>query len=197
MSTIPTPHLSAVSSSITPHESTSRQHAVMPTSDSTTWPRLQNVVSTFSMDCRLDLHLLAKHARNIEYNPKRFAAAIMRIRNPKTTALIFSNGKVVVTGAKSVADAQLAARKYVRIVQKLGFSAKFESFVIRNMVACGAALPQIARQKGDKKRGIVRQKHWVRLEGFVHRHSKFATYDPEIFAGCVYQMHKPKLVSRT
>ena len=37
-------------------------------------------------------------ARNAEYNPKRFAAVIMRIREPRTTALIFSSGKMVCTG---------------------------------------------------------------------------------------------------
>ena len=44
---------------------------------------------------------IALEARNVEYNPKRFAAAIMRIREPKTTALIFRSGKMVCTGAKS------------------------------------------------------------------------------------------------
>lgn len=42
---------------------------------------------------------------------QRFAAVIMRIREPKTTALIFSSGKVVCTGAKSEENARLAARK--------------------------------------------------------------------------------------
>lgn len=45
----------------------------------------------------------------------------MRIREPKTTALIFKSGKIVVTGAKSEDAALLAARKYARIIQKLGF----------------------------------------------------------------------------
>ncbi len=31
---------------------------------------------------------------------QRFAAVIMRIRDPRTTALIFSSGKMVCTGAK-------------------------------------------------------------------------------------------------
>lgn len=61
------------------------------------------------------------HARNAEYNPKRFAAVIMRIREPRTTALIFSSGKMVCTGAKSEEDSRLAARKYARIIQKLAF----------------------------------------------------------------------------
>ena len=32
---------------------------------------------------------------------QRFAAVIMRIRDPKTTALVFRSGKLVITGAKS------------------------------------------------------------------------------------------------
>lgn len=69
----------------------------------------------------MDLKKIALHARNAEYNPKRFAAVIMRIRDPRTTALIFSSGKMVCTGAKSEDASRLAARKYARIVQKLGF----------------------------------------------------------------------------
>ncbi|XP_066592922.1 TATA-box-binding protein isoform X2 [Prorops nasuta] len=84
-------------------------------------PQLQNIVSTVNLNCKLDLKKIALHARNAEYNPKRFAAVIMRIREPRTTALIFSSGKMVCTGAKSEEDSRLAARKYARIIQKLGF----------------------------------------------------------------------------
>ncbi|OBZ75826.1 TATA-box-binding protein [Grifola frondosa] len=77
-----------------------------------------------------------------EYNPKRFAAVIMRIRDPKTTALIFASGKMVVTGAKSEDDSRLASRKYARIVQKLGFDAKFSEFKIQNIVgSCDVKFP--------------------------------------------------------
>ena len=58
--------------------------------------------STVNMCSKLDLKKIALHARNAEYNPKRFAAVIMRIREPRTTALIFSSGGwgvVVVVGA--------------------------------------------------------------------------------------------------
>ncbi|AWP15918.1 putative TATA box-binding protein-like protein 2 [Scophthalmus maximus] len=64
-------------------------------------PQLQNIVSTVNLCCPLDLKFIALQARNAEYNPKRFAAVIMRIREPRTTALIFSSGKMVCTGAKS------------------------------------------------------------------------------------------------
>ncbi|KAJ7802882.1 hypothetical protein B0H14DRAFT_2890674, partial [Mycena olivaceomarginata] len=42
----------------------------------------------------------------------------MRVRDPKTTALIFASGKIV----------------YARIVQKLDFDAKFSEFKIQNIV---------------------------------------------------------------
>jgi transcription initiation factor TFIID TATA-box-binding protein len=54
---------------------------------------------------------------------QRFAAVIMRIRDP-------ASGKMVVTGAKSEDDSRLASRKYARTVQKLGFDAKFSEFKI-------------------------------------------------------------------
>jgi transcription initiation factor TFIID TATA-box-binding protein len=62
---------------------------------------LQNIVSTANLQCELNLLLIASKCRNCEFKPKRFAAAIMRIREPKTTALIFKSGKMVCTGAKS------------------------------------------------------------------------------------------------
>lgn len=79
----------------------------------------------------MDLKKIALHARNAEYNPKRFAAVIMRIRQPRTTALIFGSGKMVCTGAKSEEQAKLAARKYARIVQKLGFDVSTYKYSIK------------------------------------------------------------------
>jgi len=93
-------------------------------------PQLQNIVSTVNMGCILDLKKIALQARNAEYNPRRFAAVIMRIRDPRTTALIFRSGKMVCTGAKSEEQSRLAARKYARIIQKLGFPTKFKGLVL-------------------------------------------------------------------
>ncbi|KAG2075904.1 TBP-domain-containing protein [Suillus decipiens] len=139
-------------------------------------PTLQNIVATVNLDCRLDLKTIALHARNAEYNPKRFAAVIMRIRDPKTTALIFASGKMVVTGAKSEDDSRLASRKYARIVQKLGFDAKFAEFKIQNIVgSCDVKFP-------------------IRLEGLAYSHGQFSSYEPELFPGLIYRMLKPKVV---
>lgn len=124
---------------------------------------------------------------------QRFAAVIMRIREPKTTvsynflhltpirtdmsqALIFASGKMVVTGAKSEDDSRLASRKYARIIQKLGFNAKFTDFKIQNIVgSCDIKFP-------------------IRLEGLASRHHHFSSYEPELFPGLIYRMIQPKIV---
>ena len=74
------------------------------------------MVSTVNLNCKLDLKKIALKCRNAEYNPKRFAAVIMRIRDPKTTALIFESGKLVCTGAKTTENSFTAAKKYARII---------------------------------------------------------------------------------
>ncbi|KAL1139786.1 hypothetical protein AAG570_006763 [Ranatra chinensis] len=147
-----------------------------PSADPGFIPQLQNIVSTVNLGCKLDLKRIALHARNAEYNPKRFAAVIMRIREPRTTALIFSSGKMVCTGAKSEEDSRLAARKYARIIQKLGFQAKFLEFKVQNMVgSCDVKFP-------------------IRLEGLVLTHGQFSSYEPELFPGLIYRMVKPRIV---
>jgi transcription initiation factor TFIID TATA-box-binding protein len=70
------------------------------------------------------LRKIALGCRNAEYNPRRFAAVIMRIREPKTTALIFKSGKMVCTGAKSEELSKDAAKKYQKAIKKVGFDVK-------------------------------------------------------------------------
>lgn len=80
---------------------------------------IQNVVSTANYGAKLDLMLIAQHAYNIEYNPNKFIAAIIKLRSPKTTTLLFSSGNVVCTGGKSIHDNKKASRRIARTVQKI------------------------------------------------------------------------------
>jgi len=144
-----------------------------------TWPVpvIQNVVATVNFNALLNLDLLASQARNVEYSRKKFHAAIMRIRSPKSTALLFKSGRVVVTGAKSEADARLAARKHARAVQKCGHHGlTFSDFCVQNFVASVSA-------------GFV-----VHLEGLRARHHLYTSYEPEIFPGLVFRLVQPRLV---
>eukprot|EP01018_Ginkgo_biloba_P036132 Gb_09530 [translate_table: standard] len=133
-------------------------------------PTVQNVVSTVNVKCKLDLKTIAYKARNAEYNPSRFCAVVMRIRTPKTTALVFESGKIVCTGAKTESDSKIAARRYARIIQKLGFQAHFQDFHITNIVAsCDVnfVISNELLQANLRPRSI---------------------YEPELFPGLIYRV---------
>jgi transcription initiation factor TFIID TATA-box-binding protein len=138
-------------------------------------PEIQNVVATVNLDCRLDLNLISQQARNVEYNRKKFHAVIMRIREPRTTTLVFASGRLVVTGAKSEDLARLAARRHARALQKCGFQTKFRDFKVQNFVtsvSCG---------------------FHIRLEGIQRQYWQSAKYEPELFPGLVYAMVRPQV----
>merc|ERR1712216_206194 len=89
---------------------------------------------------------------------------------------MFKSGKIVVTGAKTTSDIKEASKKFTRLIQKLGFSAKFKEYKVQNVVAsCDVQFP-------------------IRLEGLADVHQKLCSYEPELFPGLVYRMQKPKIV---
>lgn len=154
-------------------------HTERPLPINSNLPQIQNVVASCDLNCRLELTHLAQHIRNAEYAPKRFSAVVVRIRDPRTTALIFASGKLVITGAKSENDARLAARKNARIVQKQGYCVSFMDFKIQNIVGSGAL--------GAASEGI-------KIDALARDHRQFATLEPERFPGLVYHMYDPKAV---
>jgi transcription initiation factor TFIID TATA-box-binding protein len=100
----------------------------------------------------------------------------MRINEPKTTALIFRTGKMVLMGAKAVNDAKLAGRKFAKILIKVGFKVRFLDFKVCNMV------------------GSVDVNFPVNLQEMKLRHNLFSDYEPERFPGLIYRMLAPKVV---
>ncbi|KAI5055695.1 hypothetical protein GOP47_0029216 [Adiantum capillus-veneris] len=138
-------------------------------------PSINNVVSTASVGRKLDLKQIVLMARNAEFNPRRFSAVIMRIREPKATASIFSTGKMVCVGAKSVEHSRTAMRKFARIIAKLQPGARFMDFRVRNIMATS-----------DVKFKLM-------LESLSCVLSNFSTYEPELFPGLFYRMRQPKL----
>ena len=116
--------------------------------------KIQNVVATVNLGLQVDLEKISQTARNAEYNPRRFAAVIMRIREPRTTALIFKSGKMIVTGAKKEEDSRKASKIYVSIIKKCGFpAADLRDYKLQNMTAtCDVGFP-------------------IRLEGLLFAHS--------------------------
>lgn len=138
------------------------------------FPFVQNIVATFSLDTKLDLDFLVQRMRNVEYNKRKISAIVMRRRNPKTTALIFESGKVVVTGARSEFESKMAARKFARCVQRVYPNVKCKDYHIENVVSNFEA------------------PFAVNLNLIVEQNELDASYEPEIFPGLKYQMQEPK-----
>lgn len=138
--------------------------------------RMQNIMATCNLCTRVDLNKVTQTARNAEYNPKRFQAVIMRIREPRTTALIFASGKMIVTGARDIQDAEHASKKYVAIINKCGFpQAVFREFKVQNITAsCDVGFP-------------------IKIEALCYANQGHATYEPELFPGLIYRMTDPKV----
>lgn len=133
-------------------------------------------MASVALGCELNLQTINFRTRNSEYNPQRFHGVVMRIRDPRCTALIFRSGKLVCTGARNEHDAHLAARKFARIIQKLGHNVKFIDFKIQNLVA------------------TVDLRFPIRLENLNQMHGQFSSYEPELFPGLIYRMIKPRVV---
>ena len=138
---------------------------------------LQNVVATFNLGVDyIDLRAIALEKPFIEYNPHKFAAASLRIRSPRTTALAFASGNMVCTGAKTEIESRFAGRKYVRIMQKHGIPVSFRDFKIQNIVA-SAEIP-----------------HALKLVELSKAYGPYVSYEPDLFPGLVFRTTAPKLV---
>ncbi len=107
--------------------------------DKKVWYKLQNIVATANLEHDIPLIKLAEALPNTEYNPEQFPGLVMRIKEPKTSALIFSSGKVVCTGAKSIGKVKLAIKEIIKYVEKIKIKITIQpKIVVQNIVAAGA-----------------------------------------------------------
>jgi transcription initiation factor TFIID TATA-box-binding protein len=83
---------------------------------------IQNIVA--SADLKSDLNLnavaLGLGLENIEYEPEQFPGLVYRIKVPKVVVLIFSSGKLVITGGKSPEECEEGAQIVRRQLENMG-----------------------------------------------------------------------------
>ena len=70
-----------------------------------------NIVVSSSLKHDIPLEKMAATLPNTEYNPEQFPGLVLRIKEPKTSALIFSSGNIVCTGARTMDDVKEAIKK--------------------------------------------------------------------------------------
>lgn len=70
---------------------------------------IQNIVASADLATVLNLNAIAVGLglENIEYEPEIFPGLVYRVEDPKVVILIFSSGKLVVTGGKTPEDCEM------------------------------------------------------------------------------------------
>jgi len=136
--------------------------------------KVENIVATASLGIRISLKSLVEHLEGTEYEPEQFPGLVYRIKDPKAATLIFSTGKIVCTGARTVEDVTIVIKKVVKVLKqtKLGNPKKYK-IEVQNIVA-SAKIP--SRLDLDK----------IALE------AENSEYEPAQFPGVVYRMKDPK-----
>ncbi|XP_030025111.2 TATA box-binding protein-like 1 [Manduca sexta] len=133
---------------------------------------INNVVCSFSVKCHLNLRQIALNGVNVEFRREN-GMVTMKLRRPYTTASIWSSGRVTCTGATSEEQAKVAARRYARALQKLGFQVRFQNFRVVNVL------------------GTCRMPFGIRIISFSKKY-KEADYEPELHPGVTYKLYNPK-----
>jgi len=141
--------------------------------------KIENIVASGIIADSIDLVALSEKVKNCELNMKRFPGAVYRIENPRIACLIFSSGKIVMTGIRN----KKALTDGLAIVMKSAKDAgvdthKVPKVAVTNMVCSYDLGTRINLNK------IVVALNVENIE-----------YEPEQFPGLVYRIKDPKIVA--
>jgi len=136
--------------------------------------KIENIVASTTFNIRLPLEKMVKRLEGTEYEPQQFPGLVYRVKDPKAAMLIFSSGKVVCTGGRSIADVRKAIAKIARMIKSLKLDVpKKYKIEIENIVA-SAQIP--AKLNLDK----------------IAFGSEDSEYSPDRFPGLVFRIKEPK-----
>ena len=135
--------------------------------------KVVNLVVTTDLKCKLYLEKIASTLPNTEYNPEQFPGLVMRIKEPKTSVLLFSSGKAVCAGSKSIIYARKSICRVIDHLKKVNIKIKTKPILkIQNIVGSG----EIGFNLNLSSLAIK---------------LKNIEYEPEQFPGLVYKIKKP------
>lgn len=138
--------------------------------------KIENIVASASIGKDIVLTEVAKALEGVDFNREQFPGLVFKLQDPKTAALIFSSGKLVCTGAKSIDDSKLAIKKTVDLMRTIDTEIPHEFDIkIQNIVAS------------------ANLQSTLNLEA-VALELENTEYEPEQFPGLVYRLSDPKVV---
>jgi transcription initiation factor TFIID TATA-box-binding protein len=140
--------------------------------------RIENVVASTSLGDELDLPSIALALEGAEYEPEQFPGLIYRLKVPKTAILLFRSGKVVCTGAKSMAEVEESIQRVAKEIRKTGQRILAKPKIdVQNIVASSDLGSEINLNAIAVTLGLER-----------------VEYEPEQFPGLVCRIEDPRVV---
>ncbi len=146
-----------------------------PEVDKRVWSKVQNVVVSANIFAKLPLEKLAVILDNSDYTPETFPGLIYKVQDDelsfkKASFLLFSSGRIICAGTKSVKSAKDAVKHVVEDLKNVKIEiTKKPKIVVQNMVASGSV--------GGK----------LNLNEIVFLFDN-TEYEPEQFPGLVYKL---------
>ena len=133
----------------------------------------------------LDLRILGGMIPNCSYTKQKFAAITIRIQEPCCTALLFTSGKMVLTGCKSYVECIDCALQVVALMRENmpSVSSTLHSVKVQNMVG------NVVLNLGQHP---VRYK--LRLDDMHRENNIYCTYQRKMFPGLIYRPDKSPIV---
>jgi len=140
--------------------------------------KIENIVASGVIADSIDLVALSNNLKNCELNKKRFPGAIYRIEDPKIASLIFSSGKIVLTGIRNIQTLMDGLAIITKSLKKAGVNTLKEPQVAITNMVCSYDLGK-----------------YINLNKVVITlNVENIEYEPEQFPGLVYWIKDPKIV---
>ncbi|MEK6942055.1 MAG: TATA-box-binding protein [archaeon] len=136
-----------------------------------------NLVASGNLNATLDLYNLAITIPNIEYEPEQFPGAILKLKEPRVSMLLFKNGKVICSGASNEGQISLAIFKASKLIHEIQKSVKIQKnaeYTVVNLVATANLNMTLDLFKTAMELDNVE-------------------YEPEQFPGAILRIMEPKL----
>ncbi len=138
--------------------------------------KIQNIVSCIKLDQKIDLESLTDGINGMEYNPNKFPGVVYRLHKPRISFLIFCNGTMILTGAKSRSEINVAINEMMNKFKDADIEINSKPLVeIQNIVASANLGFQ------------------VNLDMLAMEYEN-VEYEPETFPGLIFRLAKPKTV---
>ncbi|HLC79259.1 MAG TPA: TATA-box-binding protein [archaeon] len=136
-----------------------------------------NIVASANLNTTIDLYNLAITIPSVEYEPEQFPGAILKLKEPKVSMLLFKNGKVICSGASSESQIPLAIYKASKMIHEIQKSVKVQKnaeYTVVNLVTTANLKMNLDLFKTAMESDNVE-------------------YEPEQFPGAILRIHDPKL----